>query len=63
MADHASRLLPFVIGVVSTAALPDGLAVRLTFDSGQVLILPAGDARLVAGGLLDAAADIEKVTH
>jgi hypothetical protein len=51
---------PAVIGVVSTTAVPDGLAVRLTFDQGQVLILPSDDARLIAGGLLDAALEIER---
>jgi hypothetical protein len=53
-------LLPFRISVVSTAAWPDGLAVRLTFDQGQALVLPSDDARLVAGGLLDAALEIER---
>jgi len=57
---EAGSLLPFVICVVSTAAWPDGLAVRLTFDSGQVLILPSDDARLIAGGLIDAALEIER---
>jgi hypothetical protein len=58
--DAGSALLPFIIGVVSTAAFPDGLAVRLSFDRGQVLILPSDDARLVAGGLLDASCEIER---
>jgi len=59
-----SALYPFVIRVVSTAALPCGLAVRLDFDTGQCLLLPSGDARLVAGGLVDAAAEIERrMTH
>jgi hypothetical protein len=53
---------PVVIRVVSTAAWPCGLAVRLDFDTGQVLLLPSDDARLLAGGLTDAAADIERVT-
>jgi hypothetical protein len=54
-----SSLLPFTLDVVSTAVLPDGLAVRLTFGSGEVLILPSDDARLVASGLLEAAVEIE----
>jgi hypothetical protein len=54
-------LHPVVIRVVSTAAWPSGLGVRLDFEHGQVLLLPSDDARLLAGGLLDAAADIERV--
>jgi hypothetical protein len=55
---------PCVIRVVSTAAWPSGLAVRLDFDTGQCLLLPSGDARLLAGGLVDAAAEIERrMTH
>ena len=56
---EVGSLHPVVIQVVSTAAWPSGLGVRLDFESGQVLLLPAADARLLAGGLLDAAGDIE----
>lgn len=59
--DPDPRLHPFVIRVVSTAARPCGLAVRLDFDAGRMLLLDSADARLVAGGLLDAADDIERV--
>jgi hypothetical protein len=60
--DADSELLPFPfgIGVVSTAALPDGLAVRLELDFGQVLILSSDVARLIASGLLDASLEIER---
>lgn len=50
---------PVVIRVVPTAAC--GLAVRLELESGRWLLFPPDDARLLAGGLLDAAADIDRV--
>jgi len=59
-ATEVGSLHPVVIRVVATAAWPSGLGVRLDFESGQVLLLPATEARLLAGGLLDAAADIER---
>jgi hypothetical protein len=58
--DAGSALLPFIIGVVSTAAFPDGLAVRLDFDMGQARILSSDDARLVASGLVEASLEIER---
>jgi hypothetical protein len=59
--DPGSALNPYVIKVVSTAAFPCGLAVRVELDLGHVLLLSSGDARLVAGGLVDAAGEIERV--
>jgi hypothetical protein len=58
---EVGSLHPVYIRVVSTAAWPSGLAVRVDFESGQVLLLPSDEARLLAGGLLDAAADVERV--
>lgn len=58
---EVGSLHPVVIRVVSTAAWPSGLGVRLDFESGQVLLLPSDEVRLLAGGLLDAAADIDRV--
>jgi hypothetical protein len=61
--DPGSALNPYVIKVVSTAAFPCGLAVRVDLDLGRVLILSSGDARLVAGGLVDAAGVIERASY
>jgi hypothetical protein len=61
--DPGSAFHPCVIRVVTTAAWPSGLAVRVDFEAGQVMLLPPTDARLIAGGLLDAVAEIERVEN
>lgn len=58
--ERAEQLYPLRIDVVSTAALPEGLAIRLDPGRGQVRLLDAGDARLVAAGLLEAAGELER---
>ena len=62
--DPGSALNPFVIMTVPTAAFPCGLAVRLELgERGHSAILSSGDARLLAGGLVEAAARIEQASR
>jgi hypothetical protein len=62
-ATEVGSLHPVVIRVVPTAAWPSGLAVRLDFENGQALLLPSDETRLLAGGLLDAADDLDRAAR